>query len=819
MGRFSGVCRNRATPLKTAILAIHAIKTARIKKSSTRKTTPASGVAPISSSGERSIEKIRIERPKFVFTKVIRQRTRLANQVTFNADASGEDLTSPSTIYENDGEGRIALRVRDGDGGVSPILTSTVTVNNVPPTANPGVSYAGDEGSPINFNASATDPGSDTLTYEWDFTFGGGQFSIDQSGNGLTAPEHIYVDDGEYVVALRVRDDDSLSSVVTAFVTVANVQPTANAGGPYQGEVGSQVTFSGSASDPGNDPLTYEWDFEYNGTTFDTIGTAVDSGVNLVTPTHVYSGEGTFTVALRVSDDDDISAIVTAQVTVLGTSVSTPTPTPTFAPTPQIIQSSGGGGGAVKKKPTATPEPTATLVPTATHTAQPTATPKPLPTPQLRSRVQTATIDTRIQTDEQGVTALEKALTTVLGGDSDVKVTDSEIDLVTTDGGFILKTSLTGVSDFRNIRGDLSLVFGNVSLETTDGNGTASIELGDGLSVRANAILSVTDDAFKVVMEDVRLLLLAEAPDVADLVGGSDNVTEIGAEFDMGLTRLPDGASLSVQFARDVSAIVDDSDERVRQAASKVGGSIANVAADVAFAVSVNKIGITNSDLGDNSVSLTVSKAWHDQMVAQGKQIVISKIADEGDVFSSLATCALSDDTAICAAEFVGEASGFSSFVLMAVTGASQPSPTPTYTQVPPTATPSRPLTPTHTATPTLPRVIATATSTRQPTRTPTPTSTQVPPTPTHTPTPGVVSQPIELPLTPTPVPPTASPSPTPMLVAQAISEIQPPGSTTTNKASGAGFTVPAFAGILAGIVVVAIGVIAYLWRYRFQRG
>ena len=71
----------------------------------------------------------------------------------------------------NDGTNTVALRVRDDDGGVSSIDTATTTVANVPPTANAGTTYTGNEGSVITFAGTATDPGNDTLNYEWDFTF------------------------------------------------------------------------------------------------------------------------------------------------------------------------------------------------------------------------------------------------------------------------------------------------------------------------------------------------------------------------------------------------------------------------------------------------------------------------------------------------------------------------------------------------------------------------------------------------------------------------------------------------------------------------
>ena len=140
----------------------------------------------------------------------------------FTVDASSEDLTSPSETYANDGERTVALRVRDGDGGVSAVQTATVTVSNVPPTANPGSPYTADEGSAVTFNGSAIDPGNDTLTYEWDFVYDG-TFDPTLTGDGLIAPEHTYTDDGTFQVALRIRDDDSVSGIETASVTVSNV--------------------------------------------------------------------------------------------------------------------------------------------------------------------------------------------------------------------------------------------------------------------------------------------------------------------------------------------------------------------------------------------------------------------------------------------------------------------------------------------------------------------------------------------------------------------------------------------------------------------
>ena len=127
-----------------------------------------------------------------------------------------------------------------------------MTISNVPPNADAGGPYNVDEGSAVTFSGSATEPGQDTLTYEWDLTYDGATFNVDVSGVDLTGPQTTYVNDGTNTVALRVRDDDGgVSSIDTATTTVANVPPTANAGTTYTGNEGSVITFAGTATDPG----------------------------------------------------------------------------------------------------------------------------------------------------------------------------------------------------------------------------------------------------------------------------------------------------------------------------------------------------------------------------------------------------------------------------------------------------------------------------------------------------------------------------------------------------------------------------------------
>jgi PKD repeat protein len=106
----------------------------------------------------------------------------------------------------------------------------------------------------------------------------------------------------------------SLTQTTTIDLTVTAPQPpVANAGGPYTGTAGTEVTFNGSGStDPQGETLTYAWKFG-DGTT----GTGVS-------PTHTYSTAGTYTVSLTVTDTSNLTGTATTKATI-GASGSTVT--------------------------------------------------------------------------------------------------------------------------------------------------------------------------------------------------------------------------------------------------------------------------------------------------------------------------------------------------------------------------------------------------------------------------------------------------------------------------------------------------------------
>ena len=162
---------------------------------------------------------------------------------------------------------------------------------NLAPTADAGATYAGNEGTGIQLDGTAsTDPGGDALTYAWDLDNNG---TYETSG---ATPLFTANDEGTYTVGLQVTDSGGLTDTDSATVTVANVAPTADVGGPYSAEEGGSVTLDASASsDPGSDTLSFAWDLDDDGLFDDATGaTVILRGLS----------NGIYPVAVQVSDGD-----------------------------------------------------------------------------------------------------------------------------------------------------------------------------------------------------------------------------------------------------------------------------------------------------------------------------------------------------------------------------------------------------------------------------------------------------------------------------------------------------------------------------------
>jgi PKD repeat protein len=171
-------------------------------------------------------------------------------------------------------------------------VTAEITVH-VETNENPTASFVYSPTSPkiddrVNFNASASSDADGTIvSYQWAFGDGG-------SGSGVTAG-HKYKTAGTYAVVLVVEDNSGNHGTTSQTVTVTEGDaPVASfVYSPTNPAENETIYFNASGStDEDGTIVSFDWDFG-DGT--------IASGQSV---THKYGGSGSYTVVLRVTDDD-----------------------------------------------------------------------------------------------------------------------------------------------------------------------------------------------------------------------------------------------------------------------------------------------------------------------------------------------------------------------------------------------------------------------------------------------------------------------------------------------------------------------------------
>jgi PKD repeat protein len=197
-----------------------------------------------------------------------------------------EAVFSPATQGAKGG----ILNIPSNDLYDNPLEIQLSGTGNTLPASVPGGPYSGTEGQSITLDGSGSTDADGTVDfYEWD-TDGDGIYDY---GSSSSTYSHTYAQNGTYNIKLRVTDNLEGTNEAAATADISDTSPTAGfTGSPALDPAPLTVNFSDSST--GYDQsLTYEWDFDNNGTTDSTEQN----------PSYSYN-EGTFTVKLTVTDSD-----------------------------------------------------------------------------------------------------------------------------------------------------------------------------------------------------------------------------------------------------------------------------------------------------------------------------------------------------------------------------------------------------------------------------------------------------------------------------------------------------------------------------------
>jgi PKD repeat protein len=254
-------------------------------------------------------------------------------------------INNPSHTYGDNGHYTITLTIEDDDGIEYEFSVNTV-IDNVAPTIGDSAPPGGDEGAMLPYLSTSTDPGTDDLTFTWDWGDGTSD-TVTIHYNDGTGPDpypspwgtypftttdsvsHTYGDNGVYTLTLTVEDDDGGLVSFSIDITINNVAPTMDSVTSPNGDEGSVLSYLSSASDPGSDDLIFTW--MWGDGTMDTTtiyyndgadpdsypspwGTFPFSAMNTVE--HVYGDNGVYSITLEIEDDDGGKISYTTNVTI-----------------------------------------------------------------------------------------------------------------------------------------------------------------------------------------------------------------------------------------------------------------------------------------------------------------------------------------------------------------------------------------------------------------------------------------------------------------------------------------------------------------------
>jgi hypothetical protein len=251
------------------------------------------------------------------------------------------------SIPSTDGTYNIIVTATDANGNTATSPAFTVTIDNPPVITVPP--------APVTPTAGSVSVGVGDATSASYSINGISSGSITPTAGSISIP--IPSTDGTYNIVVTATDASGNTATAPAFtVTVAevNVAPVLAAIGPQSVNVGQQLTFTVSGSDPDGDTLAYS-------------ATGLQAGANLIPTTGVFtwtpgsSQAGIYPVTFTVTDTGGLSATKTISITVTDVTtdiraplilnfIATPNPSPINTPVTitAAIDDSTTGGSIIK---------------------------------------------------------------------------------------------------------------------------------------------------------------------------------------------------------------------------------------------------------------------------------------------------------------------------------------------------------------------------------------------------------------------------------------------------------------------------------------
>jgi VCBS repeat-containing protein len=181
-----------------------------------------------------------------------------------------------------------------------PLLVAT----NSPPEVNAGPDATVEEGARFTAGVSFQDPDADDhWTATVDYGDGTGVQPLAFTPDKQADLDHVYVDNGQYLVTVTVTDADGEVARDSITVTVDNVAPTASLDGDTMGVRGQTLTLTLGANDPSRADeaaeFTYFVDWNGDGSIDEEISAPDGHQAE-----HTYDANGNYTIRVRARDKD-----------------------------------------------------------------------------------------------------------------------------------------------------------------------------------------------------------------------------------------------------------------------------------------------------------------------------------------------------------------------------------------------------------------------------------------------------------------------------------------------------------------------------------